>query len=90
MPVSYWRFESSDDLGKDSAKPGESLRPRGSSAWHAKPFGSGGIVGALCQQRQSLRWVDGSSLRRGRRRGAVELLKTGPCASAEAPVCLVH
>ena len=47
-PVSYWRFEESDNLGADSVRPGEPLRPTGSSAtptWSARPFASGGIVG---------------------------------------------
>jgi hypothetical protein len=44
-PVSYWRFEESDNLGADSVRPGEPLRPTGSSTWSARPFASGGIVG---------------------------------------------
>ena len=46
-PVSYWRFESS--LGTDSVSPGQTLTPTSESAWSARPFGSGGIVGGYAE-----------------------------------------
>ena len=50
-PVSYWRFEAASSLGTDSASPGpgQTLTPTSESAWSARPFGSGGIVGGYAE-----------------------------------------